>query len=65
MERLAFTIDEFCKAHGIGRRLFYKLLQRNEAPATFKAGARTLISTEAAASWRRELEARSAAARSR
>ena len=53
----AYSVSDFCEAHGIGRSLFYKLQSANKGPRTFKAGRRTLISDEAAAEWRRLMEA--------
>lgn len=56
----AFTIPEFCAAHRISRALFYILARDGRAPAIIKAGRRTLISSESAARWRRDMEAASA-----
>jgi predicted DNA-binding transcriptional regulator AlpA len=58
--RLALSIPEFCKAHGISEGFFYKLKKQGEGPREMKVGARTLISFEAAAEWRgaQHLEAR-------
>ena len=53
---LALSIPEFCKAHGISEGLFYKLKKRGEGPREMKVGARTLITFEAAAEWRRMRE---------
>jgi hypothetical protein len=58
----AFSIRSFCKRHEISESFFYKLRALGLAPAIMKVGARTLISREAAAAWRRRYEA--AAARS-
>jgi predicted DNA-binding transcriptional regulator AlpA len=55
--RLALSIPEFCDAHGISQDFFYKLKRQGQAPRLMKVGARTLISLEAAAEWRREQEA--------
>lgn len=55
-EILAFTVNEFCKLHGISRSLFYDLIKNKEGPAIMKARGRTLISAEAAADWRRAME---------
>lgn len=52
VERAAFGVDEFCKAHGICRSNFYALVNAGEGPRIFKAGTRTLVSKEAAADWR-------------
>jgi hypothetical protein len=51
----AFSINEFCKRHGISPQLFYKF--KNQMPVTFRVGTRVLISREAAARWRAEREA--------
>lgn len=50
----AYSIEEFCQRHSISIQLFYK--NRNLMPHTFNVGTRVLISTEAAAAWRRERE---------
>ena len=55
--QLAFTVDEFCHYHNVSRPFFYKMLKAGIGPRFFKVGARTLVSTEAAAAWRREREA--------
>lgn len=57
--KLAYTIDEFCKAHGIGRSTFYRLMDRGEGPNMMKVGDTHHISAEAAKRWRREREAAS------
>jgi phage terminase small subunit len=57
----AYSLAEFCRRHSIWLQMYYKLAQQGLAPATFKAGARVLISKEAAARWRAEREADSAA----
>lgn len=53
----AFSIDEFCSAHGISRAMFYKILKEGTGPRTMRVGSRTLISDEASADWRRQMEA--------
>jgi len=55
--RLALSIPEFCKAHSISEGFFYKLKKQGEGPREMKVGARTLISFESAAEWRRGREA--------
>ena len=55
----AFSIGEFCRRHGISIQLFYK--NKTDMPLTFRIGTRVLISREAAARWRAEREAASAA----
>jgi hypothetical protein len=55
-----YTVDEFCIAHGkISRAFFYKLVKQGLGPRLLKIGHRTLITMEAAAEWRREMERRS------
>ena len=54
--RLALSIPEFCEAHGISEGFFYKLKKQGEGPREMKLGARTLITLESAAEWRRERE---------
>lgn len=51
-----FDIPSFCSAHKISRSLFYKLLKEGAGPRLMKLGRRTLITLEAAADWRREME---------
>jgi hypothetical protein len=52
-----YSIRQFCTAHNISDHLFYKLQRQGSAPKTMRVGARTLISVEAAAEWRRQCEA--------
>ena len=54
--RKAFSIDEFCAAHGISRAMYYLLAKAGKAPRTMCVGARRLISEEAASDWRRLME---------
>jgi len=58
--RLTLNIPEFCRAHGISQALFFKLKKRGEGPREMKVGARTLISFESAAEWRRARETKHA-----
>jgi hypothetical protein len=53
----AYNIEDFCRSHGISRRTFYSLIQSGKAPRLMRVGARVLISREAAADWRRDMEA--------
>jgi predicted DNA-binding transcriptional regulator AlpA len=59
--RLALSIPEFCKAHGISEGFFYKLKKQGEGPREMKVGRRTLIAFESAAEWRRAREKAAAA----
>lgn len=54
---LAFTVPQFCDAHGISRALFYILQRDGRGPRIMKCGRRTLIARESAEAWRRQMEA--------
>lgn len=56
MPPMMFSVPEFCHAHGISRGLLYKLLNEGRGPKAVKIGRRTLISSEAAETWRRRME---------
>ena len=56
----ANTVSQFCDANNVSRTLFYELLKRGKGPRIFKAGRRTLVSTEAGADWRAQMEAEAA-----
>ncbi len=58
----ANSVDEFCRSHRISRYTFYNLLKEGRGPSIMKVGARTLISSEAAAAWRRRMEDQTARA---
>lgn len=53
---LALSVVEFCERHRITKPTFYELVKRGTAPRIMKVGRRTLISIEAAADWRRQME---------
>jgi predicted DNA-binding transcriptional regulator AlpA len=57
-EPACFTLSEFCSTHRISRATFYNLLNRGAAPKVMRVGRKVMISREAAADWRRKLEAR-------
>ena len=52
--KLAFTIPQFCVAHGISEAFYYQLQKDGKGPATMRVGRRRLISIEAAKAWREE-----------
>lgn len=56
IQKQSFSIKEFCELHAISRSLFYVLREKGEAPRMMKVGRRTLISAEAAAEWRKNME---------
>jgi hypothetical protein len=60
-EIAAYTIPTFCAAHGgMSEAFFWKLVTAKGGPQLMKVGARTMVSAEAAAAWRREREAAAA-----
>lgn len=61
MPNAAYSVAEFCRAHGVSRAFFYVLRKRGEGPTVMKVGKRTLVSEEAAQDWRRRMEISSAA----
>jgi hypothetical protein len=54
--KATYSVADFCTAHGITRPTFYDLLKKGHGPRIMKVGSRTLISIEAAADWRRQME---------
>jgi hypothetical protein len=61
-DKLAFSIKEFCAAHGISASTFYEAKREGWGPREMRVGASGVrISREAAADWRREMERRAAA----
>jgi len=59
--RAAFSIPEFCEAHRISVRAYFKMKAEGWGPSELHVGRRVLISFEAAARWRAEREAAAAA----
>lgn len=53
----AYTVSSFCEEHHISRSYLYRLWSEGRGPRRTKLGRRTLISGEAAAAWRRQMEA--------
>jgi len=53
----AFTVDGFCRSHHVSRSKLYQMWREGIGPRIMRIGAKVLISTEAAADWRREREA--------
>ena len=58
----AYTIATFCVAHHLSESFYFKLKTQGLGPREMRVGSRILISFEAAADWRREREAETAAA---
>lgn len=58
MNKISFTIPEFCAEHGkISKGFFHKIVNEGRGPRLMKVGRRTLVSAEAAAEWRAKMEA--------
>lgn len=49
-DRVNWRINDFCRAHGIGRSLFYHEVQRGEINV-IKVGKRTLVPDTEAKAW--------------
>jgi predicted DNA-binding transcriptional regulator AlpA len=60
MEPMALTVQEFCRTHSISRGTFYNLAAEGLAPKVMRVRGRVLVSVEAAAEWRKEMEKRAA-----
>lgn len=56
---LAFSVPQFCRNHHLSTSFYYELKKEGLAPKEIRIGRKVLISTEAAADWRRDMEARS------
>jgi len=54
--RDAYSIDEFCRRHGISHGTYYNLKNLGLGPREGGAMTRVLISRESAASWRKKIE---------
>jgi len=53
----AYSIPEFCRVHGgMSQAFFHALVAKGRGPRLMKVGARTFITVEAAAEWRRAQE---------
>jgi Helix-turn-helix domain len=52
----AYDVDEFASRHRISRATVYNLWKRGLGPKYMQVGSRRLISREAAAEWRRQME---------
>jgi hypothetical protein len=59
LEPEAVDVPTFCLLHSISRASLYNLWRNGRGPAVMKVGTRTLISREASAAWRRQMEASS------
>lgn len=58
MEKLAYSLQEFCKLHNLSRTKLYSLFLQGDGPDTMSIGRHRIISVEAAAAWRRKMTER-------
>jgi hypothetical protein len=58
LEQDAYGIDAFCKRNGISRAYLYLLWKRGDGPRYMQVGSRRLITREAGAVWRHQMEQR-------
>jgi predicted DNA-binding transcriptional regulator AlpA len=56
VERVTYSIAEFCAAHGISRWLYYKMKKDGTGPREMRIGDRAFITIESATKWRRAQE---------
>jgi len=52
----AYSISEFCQAHGISLSSYFKMQREGIGPKEMRVLGRKMISLEAAAAWRRARE---------
>lgn len=57
MEKLARTIQQWCKDRGISRGRYYELQQAGLVPRTYSIGSKKYISNQADAEWQARMEA--------
>ena len=58
MTKQAHSIDDFCEDHDICRGTLYNLWKSGDGPRCMYVGRRRLITDDAAADWRRTMEAK-------
>lgn len=56
LPKLAFTVAEFCRAHGISLSTYRRLKLAGKGPVEMEVMSDVRISVEAAAEWRRSRE---------
>jgi hypothetical protein len=60
-DRDAYGVAEFCERNGISKGFLYGAWRRGRGPRFMRLGDRRIITREAGADWRRELEAEATA----
>lgn len=61
MHKPTSTIPQFCSDHNISRTHLFALWKTGKGPRVMKVGRRTLITAEAGADWRKQMEVETAA----
>jgi hypothetical protein len=61
LQAAAYSIREFCAAHRLSQSMYFKMRSMGFGPREMHVGTRILITMEAAAAWRAEREAETAA----
>lgn len=56
IQKLAFSLEEFAKAHSLSRSTVYKELNSGRLKVS-KVGRRTIVTAEQAAEWRAKVSA--------
>jgi predicted DNA-binding transcriptional regulator AlpA len=56
MDKLVYSVDEFCKAVGISRASFYNYRKLGLAPRTVRLHGKVLITRKTAEDWLRDRE---------
>ena len=60
MTKQTYSVNGFCDAHNICRGTLYNLWKSGDGPRFMYVGRRRLITHDAAADWRRDMEAKAA-----
>jgi hypothetical protein len=55
-DRDAYSIPEFCRRHNISHGTYYNLKKCGRGPREARAMSRVIITKEAAADWRKQME---------
>jgi hypothetical protein len=56
IQRRAFSVDEFCAAYRISRRMYFRLRDAGLGPIEMHVGRRVLVSVDAALAWAKARE---------
>jgi predicted DNA-binding transcriptional regulator AlpA len=62
MDKLFYSVAEFCQVVGISRSSFYRLAAADRAPPITQVAGRSLIRVEAAEEWAEEQEGKTSGA---